>query len=72
MAYKLVISPQADRELEEIAVFIAEDSPARAILFVDELLDSVQNRLTEYPYIGKPYKSDKRMLFFKGRLCHFL
>jgi toxin ParE1/3/4 len=32
-----VISPQAERDLEEIADFIAADSPARALSFVQEI-----------------------------------
>jgi hypothetical protein len=38
---------------------------------VDELLDSVQNRLTEFPYIGKPYKFSQRMIVFKGYIIFY-
>ncbi|WNB74040.1 type II toxin-antitoxin system RelE/ParE family toxin [Methylomonas koyamae] len=48
MAYKILNSPQADRELEEIAVFIAQDNPTRAISFINDLLDSIENRLTDF------------------------
>jgi toxin ParE1/3/4 len=33
-----VLAPRADRDLEEIADYIAEDNPDRAVTFIDELL----------------------------------
>lgn len=71
MTYEIIISPQADQELEDIALFIAEDSPKRAISFIDELLDSVQTRLTSFPYIGKEYKFKQRMIVFKGYIIFY-
>lgn len=71
MTYEIIISPQADQELEEIALFIAEDSPTKAISFIDEMLDSVQNRLTSFPYIGKEYKFKQRMIVFKGYIIFY-
>ncbi len=35
---RLRLSPRAARDLEEIGDFIARDSPARAVSFVEELL----------------------------------
>jgi toxin ParE1/3/4 len=34
---KLVFSPAAEADLLDIAIFIAQDNPARAVSFVDEL-----------------------------------
>ena len=71
MDYKVIISPQADQELEEIAVFIAEDNPNRAISFISEILESIENRLASFPNIGKPYKNDHRMIVFKGYIIFY-
>ena len=46
-----VISAEAQRDLEEIAAFIAMDSPAAARRVVTELLDAMQ-LLSETPRIG--------------------
>ena len=45
-------SPQSLNDIEEIGSFIAKDNPVRAISFVDELIDSVEN-LRQYPELGK-------------------
>jgi plasmid stabilization system protein ParE len=51
MTYKIIISPQVDMELEEIAIFIAKDNPTRAISFINEMLDSILSRLKNFPHI---------------------
>lgn len=71
MNYKIINSPQADQELEEIAVFIAQDNPTRAISFVNEMLDSIENRLTDFPYIGQAYKLNQRMITFQGYVIFY-
>ena len=44
-------SPSSIDRLEEIGKFIAKDSPAHAVSFVDTLLESVE-RLKEFPLSG--------------------
>ena len=71
MTYIIIISPKVEDELEEISKFIANDNITRAISFIDELLDSVENRLTEFPKIGKLYKFNQRMIVFKNYIIFY-
>lgn len=71
MTYKIINSPQTDQELEEIAVFIAQDSPTRAISFINDMLDSIENRLADFPYIGQAYKFNQRMITFQGYVIFY-
>ena len=49
----VVFRPLAQRDLEKIAAYIAEDNPVRAETFVQELIDLCQS-LDEMPRRGKP------------------
>jgi len=49
---KVIWSPVARRDLEAIADYIAEDSPARAAVFVDRLADAAE-RLATFPRSGR-------------------
>jgi plasmid stabilization system protein ParE len=49
---KVIWSPVARRDLEAIADYIAEDSPARAAVFVDRLIDAAE-RLATFPRSGR-------------------
>ena len=49
---EIIWSPQSLNDIEEIGNFISKDNPDRAISFVDELIDSVEN-LRQYPELGK-------------------
>ena len=46
MIYKVILTPQAQRNLTSIAVYIAKDDPVRAITFVDELQQRIQSLKT--------------------------
>lgn len=48
---KLAFSPAAQADLTDIAVFIAQDNPTRALTFIDEL-EGKCNALAEAPGIG--------------------
>ena len=48
---KVSFSPAASDDLMEIAIYIAQDSPKRALSFVDEL-EATCNRLGNAPGIG--------------------
>jgi toxin ParE1/3/4 len=39
MAHKLIYRPRAEEDLEAIYRFIAQDSPARAFSFIDQILE---------------------------------
>ena len=48
---EIVWSKQALVDIEEIGDFIAKDSPAKAVAFIDHLIDSVE-RLENFPESG--------------------
>lgn len=43
MIYKVILTPQALRNLTDIALHIAKDNPVRAVSFVDELQQRIQS-----------------------------
>jgi len=49
---KVIWSPVARRDLEAIADYIAADSPARAGVFVDRLIDAAE-QLAQFPRSGR-------------------
>ena len=50
---RIVWSERALERVEEISGYIAQDSPAAAARWVDELFDEV-GRLGDFPEMGKP------------------
>ena len=57
--------PQAEQELEDIAYYIAQDNPDRAIKFVRSLIAFFRKILSVYPESGVLYKSDIRKITYK-------
>ena len=45
---------RAERDLDEIAAYIGQDSPAAAARVVLELIDQVESLLPEQPAVGRP------------------
>lgn len=45
---------RAERDLDDIAVYIDQDSPAAAARVVLELIDQVETSLQAHPAIGRP------------------
>lgn len=45
---------RAERDLDEIAEYIGQDSPAAAARVVLELIDQVESLLPAHPVIGRP------------------
>lgn len=45
---------RAERDLDEIAAYIGQDSPAAAVRVVLELIDRVESLLPGHPAIGRP------------------
>ncbi|MEK7437116.1 MAG: type II toxin-antitoxin system RelE/ParE family toxin [Pseudomonadota bacterium] len=45
---------RAERDLDEIAKYIGQDSPAAAARVVLELIDQVESLLPAHPVIGRP------------------
>lgn len=45
---------RAERDLDEIAVYIGQDSPAASARVILELIDQVETRLASQPAIGRP------------------
>jgi len=69
---KVTFSPAAKDDLIEIALFIAEDNPTRALTFVDELEDKCQ-ALGASPGIGtlRPELGDGVAMMPHGRYLIF-
>ena len=44
----------AERDLDDIAAYIAQDSPAAAVRVMLELIDQVESLLVKHPAIGGP------------------
>ncbi|PPD38306.1 MAG: type II toxin-antitoxin system RelE/ParE family toxin [Methylobacter sp.] len=65
-AYEVKIMPQADEELEDIAYFIALDSPQTSQRFVNELITAFTKILGYFPESGSVYKADIRKFSYKG------
>ena len=65
MSYKIIISDTSRQKLKQIATYIAQDNPARAISFIDEMQASFQQTLAIMPYSGREIKPQLRMLPLK-------
>lgn len=53
--YRVIIAKTAKDDLREIAEYIAKDNPVRAISFVKELAESLEELLSTFPLSGTPY-----------------
>ncbi|MEI2736272.1 MAG: type II toxin-antitoxin system RelE/ParE family toxin [Rhodoblastus sp.] len=53
---KLLFTPQATRDLGEIADYVHENSPASALRIRTSILDALTNALA-FPQIGRPQKA---------------
>ncbi len=70
---ELIISPQAESDLIEIWLYIAEDSPVNADRFLDKLNEKAQKLAetdlgVERPELGRDMKSfpvDRYVLFYR-------
>ena len=60
--YPVYFSPEAAEDLERIALYIATESPRRAITFIDELLRRTIATLSVHPLGGPVYKGETRYL----------
>jgi len=65
-AYKIKIMPQADKELEDLAYFIALDSPQASRRFVADLVGAFIKILESFPESGLVYKGDVRQFSHQG------
>ncbi|MCI5139350.1 MAG: type II toxin-antitoxin system RelE/ParE family toxin [Candidatus Electrothrix sp. AR1] len=71
---KVIFSPEAVKDLEDIWLYIAQDSPDRADNFVDKLRDSCMEDLALSPKIGskRNYLSkDLLALPFKNYMIYY-
>lgn len=59
MNYTVAISDRADRDLEHILFYIADDNIERAISFVDELVDKFTDLLSIFPLSGTIANKEK-------------
>ena len=54
--YDIEITDIAEHELNAIALYIAEDSPQRAITFTDEIIDKFIDVISLFPLSGMKYR----------------
>ena len=71
MAYTIKISELASRSLEELAAYIAQDDPYRALSFTKDLLNSVEKTLRLFPYSSRSYKKYS-VYTYKGYCVFYL
>ena len=57
---RLVFADAAEQDLEDIALYIAEDSPIRAVTFTDELQDR------SFSLLRAPFKGARRDSLYPG------
>lgn len=48
MTFKVIVQPEANCEIDDIFTYIAADSPANAVRWLDRLLDEI-HKLERYP-----------------------
>jgi plasmid stabilization system protein ParE len=61
--FEVIFSTDADNDFEDILHFIAEDSPANAIAFVDRLERRIAGMLSTAPHAGKPVGTSRFVTF---------
>jgi toxin ParE1/3/4 len=62
MAYQVIITPQAENDLESIALHIAENSIPRAIAFVEKLRSKIHD-LRENPARFQKFNRFRRFVY---------
>ena len=63
--YQVIISQEADNDLENLISYIALDNPYRAVSFAHEILSSAKSTLGLFPSSGRK-QWGFRVLVFKG------
>ncbi len=54
--YRVIVTPNAEECLLEIAEFIALDNPVKAFSFIKELTNSLKKTLSIFPFSGRVYE----------------
>jgi len=67
VARSVIFSPQAERDVEDIAVFIAKDSPPSADRFVRAVMETAGD-LVDMPEIGRRFESQRASRLYLRRL----
>lgn len=72
MVQKCYLSPAAEKDVDEIITYIAEENPTAAHTFLDALFDAL-NKLAEHPDIGhlREDLTDKHVKFWPFK-WHYL
>lgn len=71
MTYQVLIMPEADADLEDIAAYIALDNLEKAYEFIDSLVDSFTTTLSIFPKSGAVYKGEIRKISFRKRTAFY-
>lgn len=74
--HEIIITATADECLFNIAYYIALDNPIRSETFVDDMVESLSNTLSIFPFAGKVYKEietkiEIRSLVYKKYICFY-
>jgi plasmid stabilization system protein ParE len=75
--YEIELSEDAKQSLLEISEYIALDNPARAKSFIKEILTSIQNTLSLFPYSGRlvedlDFDEEIRIWSYGNYNCYYL
>jgi toxin ParE1/3/4 len=65
MSYRIAFSDDARLDFENIADYIAQDNPHRAISFINEIEKRLCDVLGVFPRSGKIYKKDTRFIIIE-------
>ncbi len=68
--YTVIMAKSVEDDLEEIARFIAEDNPYKALSFINEILREAESALSLFPTKFKQYKGCY-MWPYKGYLIFY-
>lgn len=68
--YKVVITPQAEEDLLDIADYISLDNPYRALSFVTDMQKAILSSLSNFPQKFKSV-SQYHLYVYKNYLAHY-
>jgi len=63
VSYRINFTELADRDLDNILDYIAQDNPSNATRFIDQLEDRITKTLGVFPNSGSCYRSSRYFSF---------
>lgn len=71
MNYEVIFTDIADQDFFGILDYIAADSPANALRFIDKLEERIKSTLSTLPFSGTPYKDEIRFFVFDNYIVAY-